>query len=39
MKLYGQWRNGNIEKGKWIFPNSTFYEGIFENNQPNSKGI
>ena len=26
-------------KGKWIFPNSTYYEGGFTNNKPNGKGV
>ncbi len=38
MKIYGEYVNGNIERGKWIFPNGTFYEGAFQNNQPNGQG-
>jgi len=26
-------------KGKWVFPNGTIYEGVFENNKPNTNGI
>jgi len=27
MKLFGQWKAGNIESGKWVYPNGMFYEG------------
>lgn len=29
---------GQVEQGKWIQPNGTFYEGAFSNNKPNGKG-
>lgn len=38
MKLFGQWKMGQIEQGKWIQPNGTFYEGKFANNKPNGQG-
>lgn len=38
MKMYGQWKNGAIEQGKWIQPNGTLYEGKFANNKPNGQG-
>jgi len=38
MKFVGDWQNGNFVQGKWIFPNGTYFEGIFENNQPKGKG-
>ena len=38
MKIYGQWKQGKITHGKWIYPNGTFYEGGFANNKPSGKG-
>ena len=38
MKLYGDWIDGKITKGKWIYPNGMYYEGSFENNKPNGDG-
>lgn len=38
MKVAGEWINGDITEGKWIFPNKTYYEGIFEKNMPKNKG-
>ena len=39
MKLVGDWFNGQIIKGKWIFANGTYFEGKFENNYPKGEGI
>lgn len=38
MKLYGQWVNGEMNTGRWIYPNGTYYEGNFANNKPDGKG-
>lgn len=38
MKIKGEWEHGEIISGTWIFPNGTFYEGIFEKNLPKSRG-
>ncbi|KAM3137522.1 hypothetical protein pb186bvf_010312 [Paramecium bursaria] len=37
-RLVGDWKENKIVKGKWILPNGTFFEGIFENNKPNNQG-
>ena len=39
MKIVGDWFNGQIIKGKWIFANGTYFEGKFENNYPKGEGI
>ena len=39
MKIAGEWENGKILKGKWIFPNGTYFEGPFVNNFPKGEGI
>ena len=39
MKIAGEWENGKILKGKWIFPNGTYFEGPFVNNYPKGEGI
>ena len=39
MKIVGDWFNGQIVKGKWIFANGTYFEGKFENNYPKGEGI
>ena len=38
MKLFGEWVNGTISKGRWIYPNGMYYEGGFENNKPKGEG-
>lgn len=38
MKVVGDWVNGEITKGRWIFPDKTYYEGEFEENLPKNKG-
>ena len=35
----GEWENGKIIKGKWIFPNGVYFEGPFVNNFPKGEGI
>lgn len=39
IKLTGEWTEGQIFKGLWVLPNGDRYEGEFENNMPNGKGI
>ena len=39
MKIAGEWENGKILKGKWIFPNGTYFEGPFINNFPKDEGV
>jgi hypothetical protein len=38
-KLVGEWENGKITSGRWIFPNGTFYCGPFRYNKPCGKGV
>ena len=38
MKYVGSFRGGNITKGKWVYPNGTFFEGNFDNNMPKGVG-
>ena len=39
MKIVGNWFNGQILEGKWIFSNGTYFEGKFENNYPKGEGV
>ena len=39
MKIVGDWANGQITNGKWIFANGTYFEGLFENNYPKGEGL
>lgn len=38
MKIVGEWENGEITSGKWLFPNGTYFEGSFEKNLPKGEG-
>ena len=38
MKIFGQWKNGQCDQGKWIYPNGMYFEGTFENNKPKGQG-
>lgn len=38
-KLIGEWSEGKITNGKWLFPNGTFYTGRFRYNKPFGKGV
>lgn len=38
-KLVGDWVEGKIVRGEWIFPNGTFYSGKFRYNKPFGKGV
>jgi len=39
MKMCGDWKNGQLTKGQWIYPNGVYFEGHFENNKPKGDGI
>jgi hypothetical protein len=39
MKIVGDWANGQITNGRWIFANGTYFEGLFENNYPKGEGL
>eukprot|EP00439_Symbiodinium_sp_Y106_P065686 s312_g10.t1 len=38
-QLVGEWEDGKIVSGKWVFPNGTFYCGKFRYNKPYGKGV
>jgi len=38
MKMFGEWSDGQIKSGKWVYPNGVFFEGKFENNKPIGEG-
>jgi len=38
-KLVGDFVEGKIVRGEWIFPNGTFYSGKFRYNKPFGKGV
>ena len=38
MKFVGAFKGGNLINGNWIYPNGTFFEGNFDNNQPKGEG-
>ena len=38
MKYVGAWRGGQMTQGKWLYPNGTFFQGNFDNNQPKGHG-
>lgn len=38
-QLIGEWENGKITNGKWLFPNGMFYTGRFRYNKPFGKGV
>ena len=38
MKYVGTFKNGQLIKGKWLYPNGSYFEGNFDNNQPKGKG-
>ena len=39
MKIVGEWANGQVTHGRWIFANGTYFEGLFENNYPKGEGV
>ena len=38
MKMQGEWAKGEIQSGRWIYPNGVYYEGTFKNNKPDGQG-
>ena len=38
MKLIGEWKEGKLTEGRWIYPNGLYWEGKFENNKPKGLG-
>jgi len=38
-KLVGEWHEGKIQCGQWVFPNGTFYSGQFRYNKPYGQGV
>ena len=38
MKFIGLFKGGNLTNGKWQYPNGSYFEGSFDNNQPKGKG-
>ena len=38
-KLTGDWEEGQLKNGKWLFPTGTIYEGQFKYNKPDGKGV
>lgn len=38
MKYVGNFKNGQLVQGQWKYPNGTYFEGNFDNNQPKGKG-
>jgi len=38
MKFVGTWTGSEFARGKWVFPNGTYFEGEFSKNQPKGKG-
>ena len=38
MKYVGMFKNGQLVSGKWLYPNGTYFEGNFDNNQPKGPG-
>jgi len=38
-RLKGEWAEGKICSGQWLFPNGTFYSGKFRYNKPFGKGV
>jgi hypothetical protein len=38
MKMFGEWINGQIMHGKWVYPNGVYFMGKFQNNKPIGQG-
>lgn len=38
MKMTGDWENGQITTGQWIYPNGLYFQGSFANNKPVGEG-
>mmetsp|Transcript_35923 Transcript_35923/g.40863 ORF Transcript_35923/g.40863 Transcript_35923/m.40863 type:complete len:225 (+) Transcript_35923:44-718(+) len=39
MKFVGTWKEGEMNEGKWIYPNGNYFEGKFEQNKPTGAGV
>lgn len=39
LKISGNWENGTLTYGKWIFPNGIYWEGKFKKNKPIDSGV
>ena len=37
-KYVGQFKNGQLVGGKWLYPNGSHFEGSFDNNKPKGHG-
>lgn len=38
-KMKGEWVEGKLASGQWIFPNGIFWSGKFRYNKPHGKGV
>ena len=38
MKYVGNWKSGQMVTGKWLYPNGSYFQGNFDNNQPKGHG-
>jgi len=38
MKFIGSFKSGNLTNGRWEYPNGSYYQGNFDNNQPKGVG-
>ena len=38
MKYIGEWVENRFVKGRWTYPNGSYFEGEFQNNKPRGKG-
>ena len=38
MKFVGTFKGGEIHEGQWIYPNGSYYQGKFQDNQPKGDG-
>ena len=38
MKYVGEFKNGQLVKGRWLQPNGSFFDGCFDNNKPKGHG-
>ena len=38
MKMTGEWADGQLTTGQWIYPNGLYFQGKFNNNKPEGAG-
>ena len=38
MKFVGHFKGGNLTVGRWEYPNGSYFQGNFDNNQPKGVG-